>query len=161
LTSKSVEAFVAEPPQLDFRMWIAVQFAPPLAIEGSLWRRRILYVTCGQFEGPELRGDVLAGGGDWILIRGDGSAELDIRFTLQTSANELLYLRSTGVFVATDGVLARIRSGEAVPRDDYYFRTTILFETASPRLSRFNRALHVGVGQRTPDGMITNVFAIS
>ena len=44
---------------------------------------------------------------------------------------------------------------------DYYFRTSVLFEAAAARLSHLNQTLHVGAGQRTANGMITNVFAIS
>jgi len=148
-------------PSLDFRMRIVVRFADPLAIEGPLPGRRILHVASGEFEGPDLRGEVLPGGGDWVLGRGDGSAELDIRFALRTALNEILYLRSTGLFVAPAAVLARLRGGEDVSPDDYYFRTSVLFEAAGARLSHLNQALHVGAGQRTPSGMITNLFAIS
>ena len=142
-------------------MRIAVEFDAPLAIvDGPLWTRRILHVASGQFDGPELRGNVLPGGGDWVLVRRDGSAELDIRFALKTVEDELVYFRSTGLFVASDTVAALIRSGEHVAPDEYYFRTSILFETASKRLGHLNHALHVGVGQRTATGMITDVFAV-
>ena len=69
-------------------------------------------------------------------------------------------LRSTGLFIASDTIAARIMRGENVTPDDYYLRTSILFETASTRLRLLNRALHVGVGQRTAIGVITDVFAI-
>jgi Protein of unknown function (DUF3237) len=143
-------------------MRIAVEFEAPRAIvDGPLWTRRILHVVGGSFEGPALRGKVLPGGGDWILVRRDGSAELDIRFTLESAEDELVYFRGTGLFVAPEVVATRIRSGECVPPDDYYFRTSILFEAGSARLGHLNHQLHIGVGQRTATGMITDVFAVA
>jgi len=148
-------------PSLEFLMQIAVEFEAPLAIvDGPLWTRRILHVASGRFDGPMLQGSVLPTGGDWVLVRRDGSAELDIRFALKTAENELVFLRSTGLFIASDAIATRIRRGEDVAPDDYYFRTSILFETGSTRFGHLNRALHVGVGQRTAIGMITDVFAI-
>src|SRR2546423_5497462 len=106
---------MTQSPSLQFKMRIAVEFDAPLAIvDGPLWTRRILHVASGKFDGPELRGNVLSGGGDWVLVRRDGSAELDIRFALKTVEDELVYFRSTGLFVASDAVAMRIRSGEHV-----------------------------------------------
>jgi hypothetical protein len=54
-------------------MRIVVEFATSHAIaDGPLATRRILHVANGEFEGPALRGKVLPGGGDWVLVRRDG-----------------------------------------------------------------------------------------
>src|SRR3954462_3827036 len=100
---------MTQSPSLEFKMRIAVEFDTPLAIVDGPLTRRILYVASGKFNGPGLRGIVLAGGGDWVLVRRDGSAELDIRFALKTMDDELVYFRSTGLFVASDAVATRIR----------------------------------------------------
>ena len=107
-----------------------------------------------------MQGAVLPGGGDWVLGRQDGSTELDIRFTLRAQGGELILLRSMGLFVASPAIASRIRAGDDVPADSYYFRTSIVFETGSAALSEMNRALHLGVGQRTPTGMVTDIFAV-
>ena len=43
-----------------------------------LGERRVVAITGGRFEGPNLRGDVLSGN-DWQIARGDGALELDAR----------------------------------------------------------------------------------
>ena len=43
--------------------------------------RRIVPVTGGSFAGPKLKGEVLPGGGDWVLTRPDNARELDVRIT--------------------------------------------------------------------------------
>src|SRR5258708_16636546 len=45
--------------------------------------RTVVPVAGGDFEGPRLRGVVLPGGGDWLLLRSYGVLELDLRITLQ------------------------------------------------------------------------------
>ena len=51
--------------------------------------RRIVQVQGGSFTGPRLNGTVLAGGGDWIVVRPDASTMLDVRLTLQTDDKAL------------------------------------------------------------------------
>ena len=54
--------------------------------------RRIVYVTGGTFEGPKLKGEILPGGGDWVLFRPDGVGQLDVRATARTDDGDLIYV---------------------------------------------------------------------
>ncbi len=65
-----------------------------------LGRRRIIGITGGQFFGERLSGRVLPGGADWQVIRGDGVADLDARYTLETSDGALIYVRNKGIGTA-------------------------------------------------------------
>ena len=98
----------------------------------------IFPVIGGSFEGERLRGQVLAGGGDWVTARPDGTLELDLRVTLETDDGALIHLTFTGV------------------RDDAtrYFRTLPRFETAAPKYAFLNRLLAVGVGEIGADGPV-------
>src|SRR5260221_8054388 len=98
----------------------------------------IFPVTGGSFEGERLRGKVLAGGGDWVAARADGTFELDLRVTLETDDGALIHMTFSGV------------------RDDanQYLRTLPRFETASPKYAFLNRLLAVGVGELGPDGPV-------
>ena len=125
-----------------------------------LGARRILQVTGGSFSGPELEGMVLPGGGDWVLDRRDGIAELDIRLALRTVDGHPIYLHCRGIFDAPAPVRQRIRNGEDMDPTGYYFRTSPVFETGSQRYGRLNRLVAVGVGRRTATGMVTEIFAV-
>ena len=98
----------------------------------------IFPVTGGSFEGELLRGKVLAGGGDWVTAKGDGTFELDLRVTLETDDGALIHMTFTGV------------------RDDanHYFRTLPHFETAAPQYAFLNRLLAVGIGKIRPEGPV-------
>jgi hypothetical protein len=109
---------------------------------------------------PKLEGLVLPGGGDWVLGREDGVAQLDIRMTLRTVENELIYVSCNGLLDMAPELRARLMQGESVDREEYYFRTSLVFETAAKNYGWLNRLVAVGVGTRTPEGMMTDVFAI-
>ena len=44
--------------------------------------RRVINIIGGNFSGPRMSGTVLGGGADWQIIRPDGVAVLDARYTL-------------------------------------------------------------------------------
>jgi uncharacterized protein DUF3237 len=95
-------------------------------------------ISGGSFEGERLRGKVLAGGGDWVTVKPDGTFELDLRATLETDDGALIHLTFTGV------------------RDDenHYFRTLPRFETAAPQYAFLNRLLAVGIGEIGAEGPV-------
>ena len=125
-----------------------------------LGTRRFMYFKGGSFSGPRLKGEVLPGGGDWVLLRRDGVAELDIRLTLRTVDGQLIYMRCDGIFDIAPEVRQRVMQGEEVDPSEYYFRTAPLFETGSEKYGWLNRLLAAGVGRRTPAGMVTEIFAV-
>jgi hypothetical protein len=104
--------------------------------------RSIVPVTGGEFEGPRLRGKVLPGGGDWLLLRPDGVLELDLRITLETDDHALIYMTFQGL------------------RHGSYFRTLPRFETSSEAYAFLNRIVTVGVGEARPDGAVHRIDEI-
>lgn len=116
--------------------------------------RRIVYVTDGAFEGPDLRGEVLPGGGDWVLRRPDGVTALDVRITLRTDDGALIYMRYGGFAHNLS-----VRPGDAA-EDERYFRTTPVFETGDARYAWLNRIVAVGAGRGIEGGVGYRVYAI-
>ncbi|PBC47452.1 DUF3237 family protein [Rhodococcus sp. ACPA1] len=45
--------------------------------------RRVIPIAGGRAAGPHLHGVVLPGGGDWQIIRPDGSVDIDVRCTVR------------------------------------------------------------------------------
>ena len=125
-----------------------------------LGRRRIVRVTGGTFEGPRLRGTVLPGGGDWLVERADGVRQLDVRITLRTDDDALIYAHYPGLFHAPREVMDRLARGEPVEPSAYYFRTAPLFETAAEKYAWLNRVLAIGVGRRTTRQVSYTVYAV-
>jgi hypothetical protein len=123
--------------------------------------RRIIAYTGGRFEGPELSGELVPGGGaDWQVVRPDGAAVADIRYTLRTDAGALLLVTSTGVRHGPPEVLARLARGEEVSASDYTFRTQASIETSDPDLAWLNDGVFIAVGAREPDGVAYDVYLV-
>jgi hypothetical protein len=129
--------------------------------DGPLGRRRIIGITGGRFSGERLSGRVLAGGADWQVIRPDGVADLDARYTLETQDGALIYVRNRGYRHGPAEVLKRISLGEDLSPSLYYMRTTPSFETGDPRYAWLNRMVCVATGARRPAAVELEVFEIT
>jgi hypothetical protein len=150
------------PPVLAFVFELRIQVGVPLEVgqvhEG---RRRIIPITGGTFEGPGLKGTILPGGADWQMLRGDGVAEIDARYTLQTDTGQLIYIQNAGIRHAPPDVMRRLIAGEAVNPALVYFRTAPTFETAAPELQDLTRAIYVASGERHPTEVVIRVWRVS
>jgi hypothetical protein len=123
--------------------------------------RRTAPLSGGTFEGPRLRGAVLAAGGtDWQLIRVDGVLEMDLRLTLLTDDGALISMRSFGLRHGPTEVIAAIGRGELVDASTYYFRTTPRFHASHPAYAFLNRVVAVASGDRRPDGPVYTVHEV-
>ena len=138
-----------------------ITLAPPHDLgETPHGRRRVIAITGGSFRGEKLSGRVLAGGADWQLIRADGVAELDARYTLETSERALIYVRNFGYRHGPPEVIRRLSAGEAVDPSLYYMRTTPLFETGAERYRWLNGLICVASGARRAAAVELEVFEV-
>jgi hypothetical protein len=140
------------PPRLTFAFEVRATVGAPMEVGAvAQGRRRIVPITGGTFEGPNLRGKVMAGGADWQIIRADGFTELDTRYTLETDKGQIIYVQNAGMRHAAPDVMKRLLAGELVDPAVVYFRTVPKFETASSDLQWLTRAVFVGMGERYPN----------
>jgi hypothetical protein len=122
--------------------------------------RRIGLVAGGTFEGARLRGRVLPGGADWIVVRPDGVTTLDVRLVLETDDGAAIGMTYRGLRHGPTEVIERLNRGEVVDPSTYYFRIAVAFETAAAKYEWLNSAAFVGTGDRTPSGPIYDVFEV-
>ena len=122
--------------------------------------RSVVPVTGGNFDGPQLRGKILPGGGDWLLLRSDAVLELDLRITLETDDHALIYMTFQGLRHGPPDAIAALGRGEVVDPTRYYFRTLPRFETAAEKYAFVNRIITVGVGETRPDGATHKIYEI-
>jgi hypothetical protein len=122
--------------------------------------RAIVPVTGGTFTGPKLRGEVLPGGGDWLLKRPDGAMALNVRITLRTDDGQLIYMSYRGFIFDSPNVMERRAQGEAVDPSETYWRMTTFFETGSEKYSWLNQMIAVGVGRGGPAGPEYSLYSI-
>jgi hypothetical protein len=138
-----------------------ITLAPPQELgDTPQGRRRIIGITGGRFSGERLSGRVLPGGADWQVIRADGVAELDARYTLETNDGALIYVRNRGYRHGPAEVLKKLSSGEEVDPSLYYMRTTPRFETGDARYAWLNRIVCVATGARRAAAVELEVFEV-
>ena len=146
--------------ELLYRM--SLEVAPPLDRGATPQGRRLLFpFKGGRFEGPDLSGEVLTTGGDWLIDRADGAMVLDVRRTLRTDDGHLIYAFYRGLLVAAPAVRQKMERGEPVAADEMYFRTTPVFETGSAKYGWLNRIISVGIGEATATGVLLTVFRVA
>ena len=106
------------------------------------------YLTGGTFEGPGLRGKVRPVGGDWVTIRRDGVAVLDVRMTFETDSGALIYMTYPGVIDFGHEGYERFLRGE-MP-EVVQIRIAPRMSTAHPDLLWLNRLQFAGMGEYRP-----------
>ena len=79
--------------------------------------RRIINILGGTVEGPKLKGRILPGGADWQIIRSDGAADIQARYTIEADSGAHILVNSVGLRHGPPEVLARLGRGEQVPAE--------------------------------------------
>jgi hypothetical protein len=73
--------------------------------------RRIIPITGGHFEGPNIKGEVMPGGWDWQLTRPDGCTEVKADYFLKTDDGVVINVINTGeICPGADGKPAPVRT---------------------------------------------------
>jgi len=133
----------------DFLMNIAADVGELMSMGGGpLGERRVVGITGGTFEGPQLKGTIVPGGADWQIVRADGVLDIDARYVLRAQGGALIRVVSQGYRHGPPEVLAALGRGEDVPPQKYYFRTAMRFETGAADLQWLNRTIAVASAQR-------------
>jgi hypothetical protein len=138
-----------------------ITLAPPQELgETPHGRRRIIPISGGRVSGERVSGRVLPGGADWQVVRADGVAELDARYTIETADGALIYVANRGVRHGPAEVIRRLAAGEPVDPALYYMRTTPWFETGDARYAWLNRIVCVATGARRAAAVELDVYEL-
>ena len=134
---------------------------PVVVGQGPYGTRLVYEVTGGSFEGARLRGKVLTGGADWLLVGPDGWGRLDVRAQFLTDDGAAIYLVYYGVLEMNEAVQRATTEGSGTDYGDQYFRTHPRFETGDPRYSWLNQTLFVAEGRVLPHAVEYNVYRVT
>ncbi len=119
----------------------------PIMIPGAPQGTRMLIaVKGGSFEGPRLSGTVVAPGGDWVTQRADGSIKLDLRMTLKTNDDAMIFVSYNGIGNVVDGKLNE--------------RLAQVFETGDERYAWLNNIQAVGIGGLDGTNVVYDIYEL-
>jgi hypothetical protein len=126
----------AEFPQLEFVYEAAVGIAPLEDVgEVNSGRQRIIPITGGSFEGPNIRGKVIPGAADWNLVRNDGVTVVSASYFLRTEDGVYIKILNQGVNPALPpGAPPSLRPRFTIPT----------FEAPKGRYDWLNKSVFVG-----------------
>lgn len=127
---------------------------------GKHGERRYVPLAGGTVQGPELNGEILDGGVDWQIQRADGVLDIAAHYVIRLTDGALVEVQSEGVRHAPPEVMAALARGELVPREQYYFRTLMRFQTGAPAWQHLNRLLALASGERRADRVVLDVWRI-
>jgi hypothetical protein len=128
---------------------------------GPLGERRYVPLTGGTVRGPELNGEIVPGGVDWQIARADGALEIAAHYVVRTDDGALVEVQSNGLRHGPPDVMARLASGEAVRREEYFFRTLMRFTTGHPAWLHLNMTMAIAVGQREAGRVVLDVYRLT
>jgi hypothetical protein len=120
--------------------------APVMVTNGPAGTKVIAPVVGGSFEGPRVRGAVVAPGGDWVTVGAEGQMTLDVRLCLRTDDGASIYCSYRGLLLRGEGGARAL----AAP----------LFETGDERYTWLNRVQAIGVGTAGAGGVDYEIYAL-
>jgi hypothetical protein len=119
------------------------------------------YVTGSEITGPKVFGKVRPVGADWLTVRRDGIAALDVRATAETNDGALLYVTYLGIIDLGENGYDDFLKGVPLP-SGVAIRTSPRIQTSDPRYLWLNRLHCIGVGQAFAERLevVYDVYAV-
>lgn len=102
--------------------------------------RQFIPITGGRFTGDGIRGEVMAGGADWQLIRPDGVLEVQALYSIRTDDGATIVVDNRGIIAP---------GAEGAPA---YVRTSPRFQAPRGKYDWLNRTMFVGTIAPAPGG---------
>ncbi len=118
--------------------------APVIIPDGPAGTRVLVSVTGGTVVGPRVNGTLYASGGDWVTVRADGTAQLDVRVTINTDDDAAIYMSYQGI-LGTDRVA----------------RVAPLFQTGHENYKWLNSIQAIATGKPGSNDVTYQVYALS
>ena len=130
-------------PKLETR-WLATMrgsIPQPAVISPNLM---IFNVLDASIDSPRLKAKLRGPSGDWVRIQPNGNWKLDMRLLMETDDGVPIYIYYNGVLRMQPGLMERIGSGQEVPGEEMYFRSTPYFEAPEGKYGWLNDIVVVG-----------------
>lgn len=140
---------------------MSVELEPAQAIATPRGARMTFIARGGVVDGPRLRGELLPGGGDWLLVGGDAVGLMDVRATIRAEDSTLIHFTNRGIIeVPADG-LARLAAGERLTWGETYIRSTPMFETGEGPHEWLNRTVAVAMSELGPNRVDYRIYRVA
>jgi hypothetical protein len=128
--------------KLEYIMTLHADLDPPQAIDSA---NLIFNVKGGWVDGPKIKGKLVAPAADWLQILPSGVWRLDVRGTMITDDEQMIFTSYNGIISHSEKSAAKMASGSPITHDDApYFATAPTFRTAAEKYTWLNNMQAVG-----------------
>ena len=153
-------------PIADLTVWVAAPIEAGHVVGlNSRGRRRIIPITGGTLQGPQLQGRILPGGADFQIVVSPTSADLDARYLIELDGPEYqgehIFVQNRALRRGSAEDIARLVRGEPVDPAAIYFRCVPTFEVSCAGLQWLTESVFVGTGARYPDRVLISLFRLA
>jgi Protein of unknown function (DUF3237) len=107
-------------------------------------RLRVIDHPNGWVDGPRIKGKIIPPSSDVLRNMGSGVNRLDVRLTIQTDDDQIIFVSYNGVSYCQKEARDRLLRGDMLRTSDCYFITAPTFETKSERYAWLNSVQAVG-----------------
>lgn len=153
---------IAPPPALIPMCQVRCEVEKLVTLGGGPYgERRYIPLKGGTVKGPELNGQLVDGGVDWQINRGDGVLDISAHYVIQADDGALIEVTSVGMRHAEPPVMERLSRGETVDPKEYFFRTLIRFQTGSAAWLHLNKTMAIASGRREARLVVLDYFRIT
>ncbi|MGO1770005.1 MAG: DUF3237 domain-containing protein [Microbacterium sp.] len=158
MTENSAAAPV--PPGLRYFCTITAHVAAPVEL-GPMpgGAQRIIPITGGSLDGPDVAGTILPGGADFQVLRSATTTDLEARYAIETSDGERISVHNLGIRNGSESDIATLVAGGVVPAERIYFRCVPQL-SGSGSWAWLSDRIFVGTGTRHPDRVVVDVFQL-
>jgi hypothetical protein len=139
----------------------SIDFEPTQYIPTGVGMRANYVIKQGTVTGERFNGELIAGGGDWVVVGADQIARLSVRATIRADDGELVFVTNTGRIDLRDGIAERLLAGERLGPADFYARSCPLFETGSQRYGWLNSIVTVALNGLAPDHVDYEIYEVA
>ncbi len=118
---------------------------PIVVPSGPHGTRVVVGINGGTVEGPRLKGSIAHLGADWLTMRADGTAQLDVRLMITTEDGANIHTHYQGIMAPHNGA----------PR----IITAPLFETGDERYAWLNGIQAIAIGAPGAGSVTYDVYS--
>jgi hypothetical protein len=129
--------------------------------QGPYGERRYVPLLGGTVQGPELAGEIEAGGVDWQVARADGVLDIAAHYVVRTADGGRVEVQSNGLRFGPPEVIERLARGEPVDPSDYFFRTLMRFTTGHAAWQHLNQVMAIASGRREARRVVLDVWRLA
>lgn len=128
--------------KLEYLMTLHADLDPPQSIDAA---SLIFNVRGGWVEGPKIKGKLVAPAADWLQILPSGVWRLDVRGTMVTEDEQMIFVSYNGTIAHSEQSAAKMARGSPITHADApYFAIAPTFRTGAEKYAWLNGMQGVG-----------------